>query len=81
MFFFVNGEATVDLGDDVQEAQARIWGHMPAGLMHSIKSKTLVDMVGGLATTATFVIAKAIGKQNSFIRQNLPMRAGYNEVP
>lgn len=40
MLFFVKGEATVGLGDDVQEAQAGTWGHMPAGLNHSTKAKT-----------------------------------------
>jgi quercetin dioxygenase-like cupin family protein len=30
MLFFVKGEASVGLGDDVQEAQAGSWVHMPA---------------------------------------------------
>ena len=60
LLFFVKGEATVGLGDDVQEAQARIWGHMPAGFKHSIKSRTLVDIVGGLTAAVAFVTAKAI---------------------
>jgi quercetin dioxygenase-like cupin family protein len=45
MFFFVKGEATVGLGDDVQEAQAGTWVHMPASLKHSIKAKTPVVML------------------------------------
>jgi quercetin dioxygenase-like cupin family protein len=45
MLFFVKGEATVDLGDDVQEAQAGTWVHMPAGLKHSIKAKTPMVML------------------------------------
>ena len=42
---FLQGEATVGLGDDVQEARAGTWVHMPAGLKHSIKSKTPVVML------------------------------------
>jgi tetratricopeptide (TPR) repeat protein len=45
MLFFVKGEATVGLGDDMQEAQAGTWVHMPAGLKHSIKAKTPVVML------------------------------------
>jgi quercetin dioxygenase-like cupin family protein len=45
MLFFVKGEATVGLGEDVQEAQAGTWVHMPAGLKHSIKAKTPVVML------------------------------------
>jgi quercetin dioxygenase-like cupin family protein len=45
MLFFANGEATVGLGDDVQEAQAGTWVHMPANLKHSIKAKTPVVML------------------------------------
>ena len=45
MLFFVKGEATVGLGDDVQEAQVGTWVHMPAGLRHSIKAKTPVVML------------------------------------
>src|SRR4051812_32748893 len=40
--FFVKGEASVGPGDDVQEAQAGTRVHMPEGLKHSIKAKTLV---------------------------------------
>jgi quercetin dioxygenase-like cupin family protein len=45
MLFFVKGEATVGLGDDVQEAQAGTWVHMPANLKHSIKAKSPVVML------------------------------------
>lgn len=45
MLFFVKGEATVGLGDDMQEAQAGTWVHMPANLKHSIKAKTPVVML------------------------------------
>ncbi len=45
MLFFVKGEATLGLGDDVQDAQAGTWVHMPAGLKHSIKAKTQVVML------------------------------------
>ena len=45
MLFVVKGEASVSIGDDVQEAQAETWIHMPAGLKHSIKAKTPVVML------------------------------------
>ena len=45
MLFFVKGEASVGLGDDVHDAQAGTWVHMPAGLKHSIKAKTPVVML------------------------------------
>ena len=45
MLFFAKGEATVGLGDDLQEAQAATWIHMPAGLKHSIKAKSPVVML------------------------------------
>ena len=45
MLYFVKGEATVGLSDDVQDAQAGTWVHMPAGLKHSIKAKTPVVML------------------------------------
>ena len=45
MLFFMKGEATLGLGDDVQEAQAGTWVHMPANLKHSIKAKTPVVMM------------------------------------
>ena len=45
MLFFVKGEASVGLGDDVKNAQPGTWVHMPAGLKHSIKAKTPVVML------------------------------------
>lgn len=45
MLFFVKGEATVGLGDDVQEAQTGTWVHMLANLKHSIKAKTPTVML------------------------------------
>lgn len=45
MLFFVKGEATVGLGDDMQNAQAGTWVHMPANLKHSIKATTPVVML------------------------------------
>lgn len=45
MLYFVKGEASVDLGDDIQEAQAGTWVHMPANLRHSIRAKTPVAML------------------------------------
>ena len=45
MLYFVNGEASLGLGDDMQEAQAGTWVHMPAGLKHSIKAKTPLVML------------------------------------
>lgn len=45
MLVFVKGEANVGLGDDVQEAHAGTWVHMPANLKHSIRAKTPVVML------------------------------------
>ncbi len=45
MLFFVRGEASIGLGDDVQEAQAGTWVHMPTSLKHSIKAKTPLVML------------------------------------
>jgi quercetin dioxygenase-like cupin family protein len=45
LLFFVQGEASVGLGDDVQEARVGTWVHMPAGLKHSIKAKTPLVML------------------------------------
>jgi quercetin dioxygenase-like cupin family protein len=45
MLFFVKGEAVVRLGDDVKDAGAGTWVHMPAGLKHSIKAKPPVVML------------------------------------
>lgn len=45
MLFFVKGEASVGLGDDMKEAAAGTFVHMPPGLKHSIKAKTPVVML------------------------------------
>lgn len=45
MLFFAKGEASVGLGDDVKDAQAGTWVHMPAHLKHSIKAKTPTVML------------------------------------
>lgn len=45
MLFFVKGEAKVGLGDEVREAQAGTWVHMPANLKHSIAATTPVVML------------------------------------
>jgi quercetin dioxygenase-like cupin family protein len=45
MLFFLKGEATLGLGDDVQAGQPGTWVHMPAGLKHSIKATTPVVML------------------------------------
>jgi quercetin dioxygenase-like cupin family protein len=37
---FLQGEATVTLGDDKHEAKAGTWVHMPTGQRHSIQAKT-----------------------------------------
>lgn len=42
MLFFVKGEAVVGLGDDLKNAGAGTFVHMPPGLKHSIKAKTPV---------------------------------------
>jgi quercetin dioxygenase-like cupin family protein len=42
---FLQGEATVTLGDDGHEAAAGSWVHMPTGLRHSIQAKTPVVML------------------------------------
>ncbi len=42
---FLQGEATVTLGDDRHEARPGTWVHMPAGLKHSIHAKTPVVML------------------------------------
>jgi quercetin dioxygenase-like cupin family protein len=39
---FLQGEATMTLGDDRHEAKAGTWVHMPAGLKHIIQAKTPV---------------------------------------
>ena len=50
MLFFLKGEASMGLGDDMQAAQAGSWVHMPAGLKHSIKARTPVVMLLVLMT-------------------------------
>ena len=41
----LQGEAKLTLGDDILEATANTWVHMPAGLKHSIKANTPVVML------------------------------------
>ena len=45
MLFFVKGEARVGLGDDVRDARAGTWVHMPANLKHAIEAITPVVML------------------------------------
>lgn len=45
MLYFVQGEASVGLGDDVCEARPGTWVHMPAHLKHSIRAKSPVVML------------------------------------
>ena len=45
MLFFVQGEASVGLGDDIREAKAGTWIHMPPLLKHSIKTRSPVVML------------------------------------
>ena len=45
MLHFVMGEAAVGLGDDLHQAKAGTWIHMPAGLKHSVKAQTPVVML------------------------------------
>ncbi len=42
---FLQGEATMTLGDDRHEALPGTWVHMPTGLRHSIKAKTPLVML------------------------------------
>ena len=42
---FIQGEATVTLGDDKHEAKPGTWVHMPTGQRHSIMAKTPVVML------------------------------------
>ncbi len=42
---FLQGEATVTLGDDKHEAKPGTWVHMPTGLRHTIQVKTQVVMM------------------------------------
>ena len=42
---FLQGEATLTLGDDRHDAKPGTWVHMPKGLRHSIQAKTPVVML------------------------------------
>jgi len=42
---FLDGEATVTLGESVQDVAAGAWVHMPPNLPHGINAKTPVRMV------------------------------------
>ena len=42
---FLQGEATVTLGDDTLEGKPGTWVHMPKGMRHSIQAKTPVVML------------------------------------
>lgn len=42
---FIQGEATLTLGDETVTAQPGTWIHMPANLQHSVKTKTPVVML------------------------------------
>jgi quercetin dioxygenase-like cupin family protein len=42
---FLQGEATVTLGDDTLEAKSGTWVHMPKGMRHSIQAQTPVVML------------------------------------
>ena len=42
---FIQGQATLTLGDDVVEAQRETWIHMPPELKHSVKAETPVVML------------------------------------
>lgn len=42
---FLQGEATVTLGDDRHETKPGTWIHMPSGLKHSIQTRTPVVML------------------------------------
>ena len=42
---FIQGEATLTLGDETVEAQPGTWIHMPANLQHSVRAKTSVVML------------------------------------
>lgn len=42
---FIQGEATLTLGDDSVEAQQGTWIHMEPNLKHSVKTKTKVVML------------------------------------
>ena len=42
---FLQGEASVTLGNDTAEAGPGTWVHMPKGLRHSIQARTPVVML------------------------------------
>ncbi len=42
---FLQGEATVTLGDDRHEAKPGTWVHLPTGLRHSIQARPPVVML------------------------------------
>ncbi len=42
---FIEGEATLTLGEETVEAQPGSWIHMPANLQHSVHAKTPVVML------------------------------------
>jgi quercetin dioxygenase-like cupin family protein len=42
---FIQGEATLTLGDETVEALPGTWIHLPANLQHSIQAKTPVVML------------------------------------
>lgn len=42
---FLSGETTLTLGDEVIEAEAGTWVHMPANLPHSLQAKTAVTLL------------------------------------
>jgi quercetin dioxygenase-like cupin family protein len=42
---FLQGEASLTLGDDTLDANPGTWVHMPKGLRHSIQAKTPVVML------------------------------------
>ncbi len=42
---FLQGEATMTLGEDRHEARPGTWAHMPAGHKHGIQARTPVVML------------------------------------
>ena len=42
---FIQGEATLTLGDETVEAERGTWIHMPPELKHSVRTKTSVVML------------------------------------
>jgi len=45
VLLFFQGEAKLTLGDDALDAKSGAWVHMPTGMRHSIRAKTLVVML------------------------------------